>query len=281
VAALPTYFRGRPSVFGMSGDVTVTRLSDGIAQSGAESITALAPHLITRPIMLQNWNNLAALHWRVSPGEVQRLLPQGFTVDVCEESAWVGLIPFEMERIRIPRLPAFGMLSSFPETNLRTYILDRDGRRGVWFFSLDVTRFIPAAVARITYRLPYCWAAMGVEHSVVNGTAQWEYWSRRRWPKKDATSHVTVRVGDLIPTHQVSELDHFLSARWALGTTFGPRLMWAKVEHPTWPLHQATATGWRESLFTAAGLRPPSDEPIVRWSPGVEVSIERPRVIRR
>ena len=49
-----------------------------------------------------------------------------------------------MRRIRIPGLPPFGPLSTFPETNIRTYIVDPNGRRGVWFFSLDITRLLPA-----------------------------------------------------------------------------------------------------------------------------------------
>ena len=115
--------------------------------------------------MLQGWKNLASVHWRYRPADVQRLLPPAFTVDTFEGDALVGLIPFHMERIRIPRLPSFGPLSTFPETNVRTYIVDSRGRRGVWFMSLDVTRLIPALVARISYNLPYCWASMSIDRS--------------------------------------------------------------------------------------------------------------------
>ncbi len=127
-----------------------------------EPITARPPHPVARPVMLQGWHHLTALHWRYEPGVVQALLPDGFGVDTFDGSAWVGLIPFEMSRVRVPGLPAFGRLSTFPETNVRTYIVDGAGRRAVWFFSLDVSRLIPALVARVTYRLPYCWAHMSI-----------------------------------------------------------------------------------------------------------------------
>lgn len=241
-----------------------------------ETITAAAPHHVRRPVMLQGWYDLASLHWRYEPDEVQRLLPDGYRVDVFDDAAWVGLIPFHMRRIRIPRLPALGPLSTFPETNIRTYIVDPEGRRGVWFCSLDITRLLPTLVARVSYRLPYCWATMriGTEGDV------WSYTSRRRWPRGTATSSVQVRVGAEVGAADITELEHFLTARWALGTRFGRQLMWAKVEHPPWPIHRAEVLDWDETLMRAAGLTPPTEAPVALWSPGVEVRIERPRRIR-
>lgn len=231
--------------------------------------------------MLQGWYDLTALHWRYEPAEVQALLPDGFVVDTCDGSAWVGLIPFHMRRIRIPGLPPFGPLSTFPETNIRTYIVDPTGRRGVWFFSLDITRVVPTVVARLGYRLPYCWSTMAIHGEGHGEGATRRYQSRRRWPRGEATSDVAVRIGRQLPDRDLTDLDHFLTARWALGTTFGRRLMWAKVSHPPWPIHLAEVLEWDESLVEAAGLRPPRGEPIARWSPGVEVRIGVPRPIRR
>ena len=247
----------------------------------SESITAVAAQHVPRPVMLQGWYDLTALHWRYEPAEVQALLPDGFVVDTCDGSAWVGLIPFQMRRVRILGLPPFGPLSTFPETNIRTYIVDPTGRRGVWFFSLDITRAVPTVVARLSYRLPYCWSTMAI-HSEGHGEgATRRYQSRRRWPRGEATSEVAVRIGRQLPDCDLTDLDHFLTARWALGTTFGRRLMWAKVSHPPWPIHSAEVLEWDESLVEAAGLRPPRGEPIARWSPGVEVRIGVPRPIRR
>jgi uncharacterized protein YqjF (DUF2071 family) len=69
-----------------------------------ERITAAAPHDVAHPVMLQGWYDLTALHWRFEPAEVQALLPPGFVVDTFDGSAWVGLIPFHMRRIRVPGL---------------------------------------------------------------------------------------------------------------------------------------------------------------------------------
>lgn len=242
-----------------------------------EEVMATNPRPFRRAVMLQGWHDLASIHWRYDPKVVQALLPAGFRADTFDGSAWVGLLPFHMQRVRIPRLPPFGPLSTFPETNIRTYLVDPSGRRGVWFCSLDITRLIPALVARVSYRLPYCWADMSIDRDAD----VWTYRSRRRWPRGEASSHVKIRVGSQVPDHEVSGLEHFLTARWALGTRFGRRLMWAAVDHETWPIHRAEVLEVDETLLAAAGLPPPQGDPVVLWSPGVEVRIGRPRPLAR
>ena len=239
----------------------------------AEPVSASCPSPVRRPVMLQGWHRLGSVHWPFDPVVVQRLIPRHFRVDTFDGAAWVGLIPFWMDRIRVPGLPAFGRLSSFPETNIRTYIVGPDGRRGVWFMSLDITRLIPALVARVSYHLPYCWSSMSIEES--DGLV--EYRSSRRWPRDDAFSRLSLRVGDRIAPDDVTDLEHFVTARWALGSTWAGRPIWAQVDHEPWPLHRASVVDVDESLMTAAGLPRPEGDPIALWSPGVSVRIGLPR----
>ena len=114
-----------------------------------------AAERVRRPVMMQGWKNLTFVHWSYHPAVVQRRLPPGLAVDTFEGRAWVGLVAFHMEDIRLPLLPALPYLGTFPETNVRTYVRGPDGRPGVWFDSLDITRLIPVLVALGTYRLPY------------------------------------------------------------------------------------------------------------------------------
>lgn len=250
-----------------------------------EAITAECVRPVGRAIMLQGWNDLGSIHWRYDPEVVQRLLPDGFRVDTFDGSAWVGVLPFHMRRVRFPRMPAFGGLSTFPETNVRTYLVDPAGRRAVWFCSLDITRLVTALVARVSYRLPYCWAKMSIDRSGGDGGAvrpgdTVAYRSRRRWPEADADTDISMRIGEAIEPGDVSDLAHFLTARWALGTTFGKQLMWADVDHPVWPLHRAELLHCDQTLITAAGLPAPEGDPYVLWSPGVDVRIALPTRVR-
>jgi len=241
-----------------------------------EPVTAACPHPVRRPVMTQGWQRLASVHWPFDPELVQRLVPEPFRIDTFDGAAWVGLIPFWMERIRIMGLPPLGRFSSFPETNIRTYIVGPDGRRGVWFMSLDITRLAPTLVARTTYNLPYCWGAMSIEHD----SERIEYRSSRRWPDRTAFSRLALKIGDRITPDDISDLEHFVTARWALGSTWASRPIWAEVDHEPWPLHRAIVSDLDESLVEAAGLPRPTGEPVALWSPGVSVRIGRPRLVK-
>lgn len=223
--------------------------------------------------MVQQWRDLAYIHWRYPIEEVQALLPAGLEVDVYDGSAWVGLIPFSMRKIGLPRLPAVPYLGSFPEVNVRTYVRC-NGQPGVWFFSLDVNRFLPALVARTTYLLPYCWGA--ARHYVDGTTVNTKV--RRRWPSRSSTN-ISLSVGDAIDAP--SDLDVFLSARWGLYSKgFRNSLRYAPVDHEKWPLYSATLLDLDDSLVMSAGLSQPQGEPHVMFSPGVSVRVGLPHRVK-
>lgn len=238
----------------------------------ARSFSPSCPDPVRVAVMRQEWRDLAYVHWRYDPAVVQALLPPELTVDTYDGSAWVGLIPFSMRGIGLPHGPAVPYLGSFPEINVRTYVI-RNGRPGVWFFSLDVNRFLPALVARVTYRLPYCWGR--ASHVVTD--EQWTTKVRRRWPTSVDPIEIVLRPGDPI---EPDELDHFLTARWGLYSRTRRGVRYAAVDHEPWPLRAAELIRADSALVEAAGLPAPSGEPHVRCSPGVAVRIGRPTSVR-
>ncbi|MBV9031955.1 MAG: DUF2071 domain-containing protein [Pseudonocardiales bacterium] len=129
------------------------------------------------PLIYQRWQTFTFLHWAYDPGDVQRLLPSGLDVHTYDGVAWVGLTPFLLCDFRLPGFPAIPGLSTFPETNVRTYVVDRNGRDGLWFLSLDASGLATVLGARASLGVPYHWAAMTVE---ANSTVT--YRSRRRYP---------------------------------------------------------------------------------------------------
>jgi uncharacterized protein YqjF (DUF2071 family) len=230
---------------------------------------------VRRPVMVHRWGSLTFLHWAFEPSAVQPLLPRGLEVDTREGAAYVGLIPFLM-RIRLARGPFVPWVSTFPETNVRTYVRGPDGRRGIWFFTLDVPRLGAVGVARTTYRIPYCWSRMRFARTGGVVTAS----SRRRWPSpRWARSDIAVDVGTPYAESEVSDLEHFLTARWGLYSMLRGGLAYAPVEHPRWPLRRSRVLHLDESLVEAAGLPAPAGAPLVHFSPGVEVLIGAPRLV--
>lgn len=222
--------------------------------------------------MLQRWERLTFIHWPYDPAAVQRLLPDGLEVDAFDGAAWVGLVPFFM-RVSTGRGRSAPWVSHFCETNVRTYVRDRQGRAGVWFLSLDAARLGAVCVARATYRLPYFWSSMRLS---ARGPER-IYRCRRRWPgPRGAASMARVRIGEPYRDEEYTERDNFLTARWVLFSAAGSGRRLARASHPPWPLRRAVVQELDDQLVAAAGLPPPAGEPLAHYSPGVDVRISLP-----
>lgn len=114
-------------------------------------------------VMRQEWTHLLFLHWEVDAEMIQARLPKGLFVDTFEGKAYLGLVPFFMEKIRPSYCPPVPGLSWFQELNLRTYVYDKHGRPGVWFFTLDCNQRLAVKIARSLFHLPYNYAKMSSE----------------------------------------------------------------------------------------------------------------------
>jgi uncharacterized protein len=238
-----------------------------------EQISPVAPPWDRHAVLRQRWSELAYFHWPYEPADVQRLLPPGVYVDTFDGAAWVGLIPFEMRDVQLGRAPVW-RLGTFLETNVRTYVIDALGRRGVWFFSLDVPRASVVAVARAGFGLPYRWAH--ADHT-VDGDRH-HYRTQRRRPTDGPTgglvgADIRFRVADPLDDTDTGGLDDFLCARWALIAQRRRQLWYGRVDHPQWPLHRVDCVEIDQTLIDAAGLPSPDGAPHARYSPGVDVRI--------
>jgi uncharacterized protein len=229
--------------------------------------------------MMQSWQQLTFLHWAYDPDVVRRLVPPPLTLDTYDGRAWVSLTPFVLANLRLPGLPPLPWISTTPETNVRTYVRGPGAEPGIWFFSLDIDRLPAMLGGRAGYWLPYMWADLDVQHD----GASVRYRGRRRWPGGKAGYDVVVEPGAPFGDGELAELDHFLTARFVLYTRYGPLTASAHVEHPPWPLSRARVVRLREHMLTSAGLPAPSGEPLVHFSPGVDVRIgpPEPRALQR
>ncbi len=224
-------------------------------------------------IMHQQWRDLSFLHWRVDPDRVAPLLPRGTVPDIHDGSSWVGLIPFRMVGAGLGRGPAIPWLGTFLETNVRLYSVDRAGRRGVVFKSLEASRAGVVVGARLGFGVPYMWAKMRLRRVAKDV----EYTTSRRWPPRaGADSRIVVRPGP--PLTEPNPLADFVTARWGLHTSWLGRTLYVPNTHPRWPLHHADLLHLDDGLVAAAGLPGVTDRPpdSVLWSPGVETVFNVP-----
>ncbi|MER8185871.1 DUF2071 domain-containing protein [Kitasatospora sp. NPDC094015] len=237
-----------------------------------EPVTAEPPRPVRTTLLTQSWLDLTFLHWAVEPERVAPLLPAGALPDTVDGVSYVGLVAFRMHRIGWLGLPGLPYLGTFPETNVRLYSVDRHGRRGVVFRSLEASRLLPVLAARIGFRLPYVWARMAIDRAGDTVT----YTSSRRWPgPRGARSRITVEVGGAVA--EPTALEHFLTARWGLHNAVAGRPLYLPNVHPRWPLHRARLLDLDEDLLAAAGLPGIGGAPCsVLYSPGVPVRFGRP-----
>jgi uncharacterized protein YqjF (DUF2071 family) len=203
----------------------------------AELVTAEAPILPWPRIMRQHWANLSFLHWAVEPDSIAHLFPAGTEPDTFEGRSFVGVVPFQMRY--------FG---SFLETNVRLYSVDRTGRRGVVFLSLDTDRLDIVAGGRAVFGVPYRWARMDYcEHAESR-----VYMSALRWPGVSASTRIEVRAGEPMVA---GPLENFLTARWGAHAVRGHRSWYVPNEHPVWQLRRAELIDFTEQgLFASVGL---------------------------
>jgi uncharacterized protein YqjF (DUF2071 family) len=237
-----------------------------------EPVTSRTPRPVRRSILVQSWLDLTMLHWQVEPEVIAHMLPAGTRPDILHGATYVGLVPFRMHRVGPLAGPGLPYLGSFPETNVRLYSVDEQGRRGVVFRSLDASRLLPVLAGRAGFNLPYVWSAMRIDHAADVVT----YTARRRWPgPAGLSSRVAVRVGAGIT--EPSELEAFLTARWGLHLRWYGHTVYLPNEHPTWPLHQAELVESADEMVAAAGLPVAGNAPVsVLYSPGVAVRFGPP-----
>ena len=245
-------------------------------------MTPEPPPLAFRPLLRMRWEELTYLHWDVEPSELAALLPRGLEPDIVEGRAWVALVPFRMAAIRLMLTGTSSLplpWSTFPETNVRTYVRGPDGGRGVYFHSLDVPYAAPTAVARLGFRLPYCTSRM----RIARRDQRVGYLAHRRWPApstgRGARSRVVVEVGEPVPPARMGPLDVALPAQWALYTEdLSGGLLRVDVHHPAWRLHAAEVVTLEDDLVAEAGYRAPGRAPVhVRWAQPVDVLVGAPR----
>jgi uncharacterized protein YqjF (DUF2071 family) len=220
--------------------------------------------------MRQRWRDLLFLHWEVPVETILPTLPAGLEPDTFGGRAFAGIVPFRMEGVRPAFLPALPGISDFPELNLRTYVRDRAGVPGVWFYSLDAGGRLAVAIARTFFHLPYHAARMEMRRGVAAEPISFQ--SRRRASGEE--SRFDWSPGAALPAPAAGSLEHFLVERYRLYAAGEGRLFRGAVAHPPYALRRVEVTRCAESLFSAAGFAAPGRQPDhAVCSDGVDVEV--------
>jgi uncharacterized protein YqjF (DUF2071 family) len=214
-------------------------------------------------VMTQSWHDLLFAHWPLPPSSLSPRIPEAFSLDTFEGSAWLGIVPFHMTNVAPRGFPILPWVSSFPELNVRTYV-SVGGKPGVLFFSLDAARAHAVLAARAFFHLPYFTAAMEVR---LHGDAV-AYRSRRR-----GRGHPTAALaGTYEPLSHAFEaapgsLEHFLTERYCLyHLDHRGRPYRLDIHHLPWALQPARADLEINTMAQAAGIPLPPSAPLLHFA---------------
>lgn len=219
--------------------------------------------------MSQTWSNLLFMHWPVDEAILAPYLPRPLEVDQHEGTGWIGLIPFQMQKVRPVVGPPIPGLSSFGEVNVRTYVMHH-GEPGVWFFSLDASSPLAVWLARTVFHLPYYRASIKSDQD----EAGFRFRSRRRTKSEPgADLEVAWQPGAPLGRIKPGSLDWFLTERYRLFTAVKNEIRSVEIRHEPWPLRHATLQHFESSLIEATGLPTPTGAPVLHHSDELAVEV--------
>lgn len=238
-------------------------------------------------IMHQIWEELLFAHWEVAPDIMRALVPPQLELDLFDAGdgqgarAYIAVVPFRMRGIRPRFLPALPWLSAFAELNVRTYVI-RDGKPGVYFFSLDAENPVGVWLGQNGFHLPYRNARMRCE--IVD---QQEYAIRYFSHRTHRGAAPAEFIGDYGPTGPVytarpGTLEHWLTERYCLyALNSRGRVYRGEIHHAPWPLQAARARISINTMTTAYGLHLPKTprEPLLHFARRIDVVVWPPTAL--
>ncbi|HUI75352.1 MAG TPA: DUF2071 domain-containing protein [Candidatus Acidoferrum sp.] len=223
-----------------------------------------------RWIMAQSWHDLLFAHWPLSPESLRPAVPSPLEIDTFSGQAWISVVPFRMTGVRLRGFPPLPWISSFPELNVRTYVV-ADGKPGVWFFSLDAANPLAVAAARAWFHLPYFRADMACEQR-----AGWIEYRSTRTDRSAPPASLSAKYQPLGPpfSPRPGTLNHFLTERYCLYAEDSRRQIHrGEIHHPPWSLNLAQAEFPHNDMALASGLNLPAQQPLLHFARRQDVLI--------
>jgi uncharacterized protein YqjF (DUF2071 family) len=248
---------------------------------GADSILFATNHRpwplpITPWVMTQRWNDLLFLHYAIAPEILRPLVPEALTLDTYDRRAWISVVPFWMDHVRVHGSPRMPFVSHFPELNVRTYVT-LQGKPGIYFFSLDAGSSSAVWGARVFYRLPYWRASMKVKGK---GKPEIDYRSTREHGPKPAVFRANYGATSHASPAVPGSIEYFLSERYCLYSTNRKRVYRANIHHLPWALQEAHYEIEENSMAAAAGIELPDKPELVNFSRELKVLVWAPERLR-
>lgn len=208
--------------------------------------------------MSQKWEDLVMAHYPANSELIQASLPDDLFVDTFNENAWFSVVAFKLTDLSI-RPFTFVKWNDFWEINLRTYVRDKMGNRGVWFYSLDSSDLVGVVGARLLYGLRYNFARIGRGGCPVDGKLVYQ-------GNRGKMAHSIIEANwnnapklDVMP----GSLDHFLLERYRFWARrrLAATCSCAFVKHVPYHAVRVKSIRYNGKLFASQGFAEPEIGP--------------------
>jgi uncharacterized protein YqjF (DUF2071 family) len=210
------------------------------------------------------------------------LLPEWLEVDTFQGTAWLGVVPFWLDRIKLRALPQVPGIRSFPDLNLRTYVRDKFTHSpGIFCFSFDASNLLAVLAASAFYNLPYHWSNMRLEQ---RSDREFAFYSRRILWNHEVVFNARYRglgPSSRLAEHRSGTLEYFVTERNCLFSTDRTgQPVRSNLHYVPWPLEEAEAEIERNDLAASIGLTLPGTDPILHYSRRLAVYIWPREIVR-
>jgi uncharacterized protein YqjF (DUF2071 family) len=229
------------------------------------------------PAWTVGWRQAIFEHYRiVDPALIERALPDGLALDRHDDEAWLSVVSFRMTSMRFRDALPLPFASTYPQVNVRVYVVGPEGAPGVFFLRNLVGNRLAARAGRALYGMPYVYRAVTLRRDGDRVSA------RAAARPGETPQLVEGRPGEPLTGHEgePSQLLFFLAERYPLFSALRGRLHAARMVHPPWPLRRLLDVERSHGAVEALGLRDaldPHDD--VQFSPGVRVQMWPPRPV--
>jgi len=177
----------------------------------------------------QQWHDTIFFHWEVPVYFLREHIPKEIELDTFNNMAWVSLVAFEVRNMRLRNMPSMPYVSNFHEINLRTYVI-KDGKPGIYMFSIETDKLIEVLLTRVFIGLPY-------KKSKITRTSK-----RIFSQNKSLNQRLDITIGKTRPIKEKTPLDFWLTERHCLYETCGDEICRFDIHHKEWELKNLSAT---------------------------------------
>lgn len=173
----------------------------------------------------QEWNNVIFLHYQVDLKELEKFVPKELEIDLFEGNPWISVVAFTMEKIRPKNLPYFPPISDFNEINIRTYVKSKN-KNGVYFLSIEGGKNLSCIIAKEISELPY-------RFSEIKRT-----YKKYRSENSEFNDRIDIEYAIGKNLTQKTELDKWLTERYALFQDTRDSINEFEIHHLEWPINE-------------------------------------------